>query len=758
MLALLLALALSADAASLPGAAPLTGQTDYAAETVASIDSWLTREIERSPERRQALWQRGPRSDAELQRFLEDQRARVKRFFGLVDLRVPDPAPRGTATLDRPANLSPAGDLEILAIEWPALPGVRGEGLLVRAKAQPPRALVIVVPDADQSPEATLGLAAGPPRENLYPRLRELALAGCLVVVPALIDRRDEFSVVGSDRATNQPHREFLYRQAYELGRHPIGYEAQKILALVDWFCRLSDQPIGLFGHGEGGLVALVAAAADARIEAVAVAGYFGRRERVWSEPIYRNVWRQLAEFGDAELAALVAPRELIVETAAPRLVSGPPDQREGRRGAAPGAIDAPREPRHEFARAEQYAQQRGAGAALQLIEPADAEALGASLEPLVSKLVPGIRLGEPGAAPAAVDAERGLSIHDRQRRQFRELVDFTQSLLAGAQDRRRRFWSQADPRSLESWRESTAFYRDYLRDEVIGRLDRPLADPRPRARQIYDEPGYQGYEVVLDVFDGLVAQGILLVPKGLREGERRAVVVCQHGLEGRPSDVADPRVDHPAYHQFACRLAERGFITYAPQNPYVGGDRFRVLQRKANPLGLSLFSFIVRQHEQAVGWLATLPMVDPRRIAFYGLSYGGKTAMRVPPLVEGYCLAICSADFNEWIWKNASADSPYSYLATGEYEMPEFDLGNTFNYAELAGLIAPRPFMVERGHGDGVAPDEQVAYEYAKVRRLYAQLGIPERTQIEFFDGPHTIHAVGTFEFLERHLRSEPP
>ena len=44
-----------------------------------------------------------------------------------------------------------------------------------------------------------------------------------------------------------------------------------------------------------------------------------------------------------------------------------------------------------------------------------------------------------------------------------------------------------------------------------------------------------------------------------------------------------------------------------------------------------------------------------------------------------------------------------------GEYEMPEFDLGNTFNYGEMAGLIAPRPFMVERGHDDGVAPDEWV-------------------------------------------------
>ena len=72
---------------------------------------------------------------------------------------------------------------------------------------------------------------------------------------------------------------------------------------------------------------------------------------------------------------------------------------------------------------------------------------------------------------------------------------------------------------------------------------------------------------------------------------------------------------------------------------------------------------------------------------------------MRVPPLVPGYCLSICSADFNEWIRKNTTVASRYSYMATGEYEMFEFDLGNRFNYAEMAALIAPRPFMVERGH-----------------------------------------------------------
>jgi hypothetical protein len=68
---------------------------------------------------------------------------------------------------------------------------------------------------------------------------------------------------------------------------------------------------------------------------------------------------------------------------------------------------------------------------------------------------------------------------------------------------------------------------------------------------------------------------------------------------------------------------------------------------------------------------------------------------------------------------------------------------------------MAPRPFMVERGHNDNVAPDEWVAYEYARVRRFYEfTLNLPGRTEIEFFNGAHVINGKGTFEFLRRHLR----
>ena len=331
------------------------------------------------------------------------------------------------------------------------------------------------------------------------------------------------------------------------------------------------------------------------------------------------------------------------------------------------------------------------------------------------------------------------------------EIDQHNQWLLSESSHTRQEFFAKLDTSTLENFQQTIEWYRNFFSREVIGEFNLDLLPFNARSRLSYQGKNWRGYEVVLDVWPDVIAYGVLLLPNDLKADERRPVVVCQHGLEGRPQDVIQG--DHDAYHNFAAKLTDRGFITFSPQNLYIFGDRFRTLQRKANPLKKTLFSIIVPQHQQIVNWLQSLPYVDPDRIAFYGLSYGGKTAMRVPPLVKNYCLSICSADFNEWVWKNASTQSNYSYVNSGEYEIFEFDLGSTFNYAEMSWLICPRPFMVERGHFDGVAPDETVAYEYAKVKRQYDLLEIGNRTEMEVFNGPHTINGIGTFEFLHRHL-----
>ncbi len=754
LLAILL-LSPPAPAQQLPGTQSLTRQGDLAEQMVEGIRGFLLRETEASIDRRQARWNRDFSSREAYEKSVAANRERFARLIGLIDPRTPDTTPGLEVEVGADPVVASGPGYRVYAVRWPVLEGVEGEGLLLEPTAAP-LARVVALPDADWTPEMLAGLVPGVPPEAQF--ARRLAENGCLVLVPVLIDRADtwsgnpEFSIL-----TNEPHREFIYRMAYEVGRHIIGYEVQKVLAAVDGFAHARPQrPIGVVGYGEGGLLAFYSAARDTRINAALVSGYFASRQEIWKEPIYRNVWGLLTEFGDAGLASLVAPRALVVEASRAPEIPGPPPADGRRNSAAPGRLTTPRPEavQREFERAKPFFAKLDAGEKLSLVvngqgNPGSEPALREFLRSL------GATSGLRPSGPAPLDRRRNFDPSSRLHRQLTQLIDFTQEAVRDSDYVRQKFWAKADASSVDNWNKSKQFYRDYFWEEVIGRFPDPSEPMVARTRLIYDEVNWTGYEVLLPVWPDVDAYGILLLPKDLKPGERRPVIVCQHGLEGRPQDLVKPSTPSAlrAYHQVAAVLADHGFVVFCPQNPYLGGEKFRSLLRIAHPIKRSLYSVILGQHQRILEWLASQPFVDPKRIAFYGLSYGGKTAVRVPPLLEGYSLSICSGDFNQWVWKVSRYDSPLSYIYSPEYDMLEFDFGNTFNYGDLGNLMAPRPFMVERGHTDGVGTDEWVAYEYARVRRHYDLLGIPERTRIEFFSGPHTIHGVGTFEFLYRFL-----
>ncbi|MGB0072765.1 MAG: dienelactone hydrolase family protein, partial [Terracidiphilus sp.] len=750
----------------LPGTSPLTAQGDLAMQMVDGIHRHLLAQTAQQATERPRLWNRDFSSAANYEQSVAANRERFRRIIGTIDERAAARAPEIEVAFASQTEIAQSARYTIYAIQWRVFGpvtsdsgGMTAMGLLLQPK-DPPLARVVAIPDADCTPEMLAGIEPGIPAQAQFARI--LAECGIQVIVPLIINRDDSFSGILGIGMTNMPHREWIYRMAFEAGRHIIGLEVQSILAAVDWFeheNRARKLAIGVMGYGEGGLLALYSAAIDTRIKAAVVSGYFQARENVWQEPIYRDVWGLVKEFGDSELAGLIAPRTLIVEASQGPQVTGPPPATDGHQAfACPnGTLKTPslEDVKIEVERARPIFRGLRAEEAFELVISADGFGLPGSESTLRAFLQAlNARDFHRSREEAPAHAAPGYDASSNMQAQFNELVDFTQALIRKSPDVRREFWSRADASSIENWKDSTKHYRDFIWTELIGRLPSPSAPPNPRTRMTIDAPGFRGYEVMLDVWHDAFAYGILLLPKDLKPGERRPVVVCQHGLEGRPTDVTDPKVDSHFYHHFGASLADDGFIVYAPQNPYIGEDKFRIIQRMGHPLKLSLFSYILGQHEQTLKWLSAQPFVNPERIGFYGLSYGGKTAVRVPPLLDGYALSICSGDFNEWVWKTTTVLAPQSYLLTKEYDMYEFDLANIVNYSDLANLMAPRPFMVERGHDDPVSVDSEVAFEYAKVREFYDEMNIGDRTEIEFFNGPHEIHGKGTFEFLKKHLR----
>jgi len=721
LLALLSASSLHAQI--LPGTQSLEPNPDFSATMVAGIDKMALRLIEQSKAGR------------------EPTREKLKAALGIVDERLPITALELVGDTSTPALLAETETARILRVCWPVFEGVHSEGVLIQPKSKPV-ARVIYIPDADTEPEKLASDAM-------------LAYSGCEIVIPALVSRSSEFST--NDKfsvKTNVPHREWIYRQSFELGRHIIGYEVQKMLSLVDYFETQPELPLLVAGLGEGGLLALYSGAIDTRISSVYVWGCFAPRENVWAEPIYRNVFGLLRDFGDAEVASLIAPRPLVVQHAGFPEVQGPPEAKNGERNiAAPGKIVMP-----------PLAAVQAEAARAKALAPGNWLLLGTEelgLKAIVSHLLPAEAANQlvKGIAQNKSREKKQVATVDatRQKRMVRELEAFTQRLLVTTEmERKEQFWNKLPLKSLPEYEAHTVKERERFWNEVIGRLPDPNLPMSAKSRFVRETDKVAIYEVTMDVWDDVFAWGWLCLPKDLKEGEKRPVVVCQHGLEGLPEDTIttdETQRAFRAYQAFTLRLAEQGFVTFAPHNPYRGMHAFRTLQRKLNPLGLTLYSVINGQHQRILEWLKAQPFTQPDKIAFYGLSYGGKSAMRTPAVLTDYCLSICSGDFNEWVRKCVSTDMPMNYTHTHEYEIWEWNMGRTFNYAEMAALIAPRPFMVERGHNDGVGIDEWVNYEFAKVRRLYNKLGIGERTTIEHFDAGHMIHGVGTYEFLREWL-----
>ena len=171
----------------------------------------------------------------------------------------------------------------------------------------------MVLPDADQTARSSWPGWRLALRTNRSWRVGRNE-NGVEVLVPTLIDRTDQWSGNSSSRNDQSNARignGFIAKRA-RWAATLCGYEVRKVFAAVDWFQsrRRNGSKIGVAGYGEGGLIAFYAAAADPRIDACLVSGYFDQRTHPWEEPLYRNVWSLLQrKLGDAEIAAMIAPR-----------------------------------------------------------------------------------------------------------------------------------------------------------------------------------------------------------------------------------------------------------------------------------------------------------------------------------------------------------------------------------------------------------------------------------------------------------------
>ena len=158
------------------------------------------------------------------------------------------------------------------------------------------------------------------------------------------------------------------------------------------------------------------------------------------------------------------------------------------------------------------------------------------------------------------------------------------------------------------------------------------------------------------------------------------------------------------------------------------------------------------------IDFFETLPFVDPERVGYYGLSYGGYSAIWISPLEDRLAATVISGHFNDWRSKITNDTLRTSYLWHPDEDFYNWDVLGRFTHPELMAMIAPRPSCVEFGERDGITTPEWTAYAWKQVMAWRDRLGLADRIMLAHFDGVHEIHAVEAVDFLDRFLRPARP
>jgi dienelactone hydrolase len=187
-----------------------------------------------------------------------------------------------------------------------------------------------------------------------------------------------------------------------------------------------------------------------------------------------------------------------------------------------------------------------------------------------------------------------------------------------------------------------------------------------------------------------------LFVPQGLKG--RVPAMLCLHQTiamgKGEPAGVSD-RND-----PYALELAERGYVTLAPDYPNYG-------DYKCDPYAMGYTSATMKgiwNHMRAVDVLESLAEVDRERIGAIGHSLGGHNAIFVAVFDPRIKAVVTSCGFNafgKYYGGDLAGWSHRGYMPRIAERYGKDPKRMPFDFTELVAALAPRAFFTNSPLGD---------------------------------------------------------
>ncbi|MDY7010952.1 MAG: alpha/beta hydrolase family protein [Planctomycetota bacterium] len=299
---------------------------------------------------------------------------------------------------------------------------------------------------------------------------------------------------------------------------------------------------------------------------------------------------------------------------------------------------------------------------------------------------------------------------------------------------------------------------------ECIGFLDQKKVPLAPRVVKTVDRGRYVRRKVVIRTTARSHMPMYVLIPKGVSRPMPCVLALHGHGygvkdIVGLWEDGTE-RFTPDGYHKdFACELAKRGFLVVAPEiscfgerhNDWkydvkdMGTTTCHNVATYAMMLGGSAVGLRVWDGIRAVDYLAGLKEVDMSRLGAMGISGGGMHAFFSTAMDQRIKAVVISGYFCDW--KHSILALPH---CTCNFVPGLLALGEL---SDLAGLIAPRPCLIENGSQDSVFPIEHVKSTVRRARKAWDAFGAGAVLQTDYFEGRHQISGAKAYDFLAEQL-----
>ncbi|UCH33292.1 MAG: alpha/beta fold hydrolase [Armatimonadota bacterium] len=317
--------------------------------------------------------------------------------------------------------------------------------------------------------------------------------------------------------------------------------------------------------------------------------------------------------------------------------------------------------------------------------------------------------------------------------------------------------------RNEQEWREWRAEFSHVLAD-LMGEWPRRCPLDAHVVERV-QEDGYAREKVIFNAERDMAVVAYVLVPDGIKRGDKLPGLLCAHGHGNGKDDVCGihhgehSRIINIQSHNYdyARQFVRRGYVVIAPDwrgfgerrlgYDFPGRDGCNVAFIKALKMGLNPLTLNVWDAKRCLDYLQQRPEVDHSRLGCLGLSYGGTMTLFTAALDERVKAAIISCYLNEY----------GSYAITlgnfcGSQTVP--GLLQYGEMADVAALIAPRPLLVEMGKLDDGFPIEHSRRAYRHVAKAYRVLHAPDRLACDEFDGGHRFSGRLAFDWMDTWLK----